>query len=64
MNKTNHRGSSLPRLAVYNLDGTIVATSYQRHASGNIQFWHIKRKQILSMPATEFSKLYITQVIV
>lgn len=63
MNKTNHRGSSLPVLAVYNLDGAIVATSYLRHASGKIQFWHIKKKRTLSMSACEFAKRYVTKAI-
>lgn len=61
MNKTNHRGSSLPRLAVYNLDGVIVASSYKRHASGQVEFWHIRNQKVFTMPIKQFNDQYITK---
>lgn len=60
---TMHSGSNLPKLGVYNLKGVLVATSYKRHASGQIQFWHFRDKKLLTMPMLQFETHYQTRLL-
>ena len=59
--KTTHSGSNLPKLAVFNKSGLIVATSYKRHASGQIEFWHFRDSKLLTMPIAQFELQYETR---
>lgn len=64
MRKTTLSGSNMPKLAVYNLSGLMVATSYKRHASGKIEFWHFRDKRLMTMQKSQFEKIYQTRFLI
>ena len=56
--KTNATGSNQPKLAVYNLNGVLVATSYKTLSGGQVQFWHFRDEKTFTMPLEVFNANY------
>lgn len=59
---TNATGSNPPKLAVYNLNGVLVATSYKTLTSGQVQFWHFRDEETFTMPVEVFNANYSQRV--
>lgn len=60
--KTNATGSNQPKLAVYNLNGVLVATSYKTLSGGQVQFWHFREQKTLTMSLAVFNANYSQRV--
>lgn len=58
---TRFTGSNQPQLSVFDLKGVIVASSYKRHASGLIEFWHVRERRQFKINESDFNKLYTTR---
>lgn len=58
---TRVKGSNPGQDAVYTLDGVIVASSYQRHASGLIQFWNTREQRTIRINESDFNRRYTTR---